>query len=62
MLTMSEVIVQNVRAFDVKYMAWTEFRDVLCSRDAPVKNADAWKTILSMDCILGGIDYTIEHR
>lgn len=45
------------KLFDVSYMSWNSFKDGILTWD---KNVIA--RLLSVDCIIGGIDYTVDYR
>lgn len=59
MLCMSEHEEQGIKSFDIHYMNWTDFKTMTCS---PWKHLEGWTLLTSMDCIVGGIDYTIGDR
>lgn len=42
--------------FRVTYMQWETFKDILAQQDQRLSH------ILQHDCLLGGIDYTINYR
>lgn len=58
-LMMQLSVLQNdgSRCFDVSYMSWSTLKDGILSWDQNVINR-----LLSVDCIIGGIDYTIDYR
>ncbi|KAF8435843.1 hypothetical protein L210DRAFT_870722 [Boletus edulis BED1] len=41
-------------AFDVRFMRWEEFRDIVLD---PPRYLEGWTTLTQMDCIIGGFDY-----
>lgn len=43
--------------FDVSYMSWNTFKNGILTLDDNVINH-----LRSVDCIIGGIDYTIDYR
>lgn len=49
----------NGTAFRITYMSWDQFRDVVLN---PGQFASDWNDILKKDCIIGGLDYSIDHR
>lgn len=47
----------DLRLFEVEYMLWEDFRKILLS------DGDEWEGLESKyDCIIGGIDYTVDWR
>ncbi|KAI6025432.1 hypothetical protein EDC04DRAFT_2606310 [Pisolithus marmoratus] len=46
-------------AFNIKYMTWENFKDVVLD---PNTRAFDWNDLVKKDCIIGGIDYSIDHR
>ncbi|KAI9567211.1 hypothetical protein HD554DRAFT_1008650 [Boletus coccyginus] len=46
-------------AFDIHCMKWEEFRDIVLD---PPTHPEGWSKLTLMDCIIGGIDYSVEHR
>lgn len=46
-------------AFDIHCMKWKEFRDIVLD---PLTHPEGWSKLILMDCIIGGIDYSVEHR
>jgi len=49
----------NLSTFEVHYITWEMFRDVVLH---PENARFEWNNFADMDCIIGGIDYTIDHR
>ncbi|KAH0826297.1 hypothetical protein J3R83DRAFT_5777 [Lanmaoa asiatica] len=49
----------DVNGFEVDYMQWCEFKEVLIDPRAS-KNRPRWEFIRSHDVIIGGFDYTID--
>jgi len=45
------------RYFDVSYMDWYQFKQIILSG-----GADELAHLLQYDCVLGGIDYTVDYR
>lgn len=43
--------------YEVAYMSWDNFKDIIVKA-----NTERISHILSYDCIVGGIDYTIDYR
>ena len=46
-------------AFKFTYMTWETFRDTILELDPECKG---WNGLSSVDCIIGGIDYSINYR
>ncbi|KAI6140221.1 hypothetical protein BKA82DRAFT_4363740 [Pisolithus tinctorius] len=46
-------------AFKLKYMKWADFKAVVLD---PISQQSKWNELVRMDCIIGGIDYTIDFR
>lgn len=46
-------------AFNVHFMRWEDFKDTIID---PQSHVETWTKLASMDCIVGGIDYSIDHR
>ncbi|KAI6154549.1 hypothetical protein BKA82DRAFT_4010384 [Pisolithus tinctorius] len=46
-------------AFKLKYMKWADFKAVVLD---PISQQSKWNELVWMDCIIGGIDYTIDFR
>ncbi|KAG9308767.1 hypothetical protein JVU11DRAFT_11559 [Chiua virens] len=59
MLCISEHMNHNQKSFDLSYMSWNDFKATICS---PEENMSQWNFLLSRDCIIGGLDYTIGTR
>ena len=51
---------ENKKAFEVSYMPWDDFKAVLVSPRSSPENQRKWNLIHSQDCIIGGVDYTID--
>lgn len=49
----------NSSVFKVHYTTWERFRDVVIH---PEDETSDWNRFAKMDCIIGGIDYSIDHR
>jgi len=47
------------QAFKVTYMTWETFRDIILD---PRTKSEGWNGLVSLDCIIGGIDYSIDYR
>lgn len=45
------------KLFEVSYMPWSSFKDGILTWD---ENVIA--RLLAVDCIIGGIDYTVDYR
>lgn len=58
-MCMSEHKERDIRSFNVSYMNWMDFKTIVC---APSQHSEGWNTLASMDCIVGGMDYTIGAR
>ncbi|KAF9230259.1 hypothetical protein BU15DRAFT_69346 [Melanogaster broomeanus] len=59
-LCLSEYRVNNVQAFNVSYMLWEDFKATLINPRATFEHEERWRLIHTQDCIIGGIDYTID--
>ncbi|KAI5982791.1 hypothetical protein F5J12DRAFT_788081 [Pisolithus orientalis] len=46
-------------AFELKYMKWADFKAIVLD---PISQQSKWNELVRMDCIIGGIDYTIDFR
>lgn len=46
-------------AFHISYMMWEDFKETVLN---PNKRFLDWNKMVGMDCLIGGIDYTIDHR
>ncbi|KAI6020597.1 hypothetical protein EDC04DRAFT_2607394 [Pisolithus marmoratus] len=46
-------------AFNIKYMTWENFKDVILN---PNTRALDWNDLVKKDCIIGGVNYSIDHR
>ena len=44
-------------AFDVHYMAWDSFKAAILDPDS---HSDEWSRLSQLDCIIGGVDYSID--
>lgn len=49
---------ENGKAFDVWFYTWNNFKEIVLD---PANNPDGWNQLATMDCILGGINYAIDH-
>ncbi|KIK72002.1 hypothetical protein PAXRUDRAFT_22522 [Paxillus rubicundulus Ve08.2h10] len=58
MLCLSGHRLDGVKTFEVSYMLWDDFKAVLIDPRDP-GSRERWDSIRSQDCIIGGIDYTI---
>lgn len=47
------------RAFDISFMTWEEFRDIVLD---PLGHVEGWTALAKMDCIIGGFDYAADRR
>lgn len=56
---MSEHRERDIQSFDMSYMNWIDFKMIACS---PSNHSEGWNLLASMDCIIGGLDYTIGTR
>lgn len=46
-------------AFNVSYMEWNDFKETVLH---PNDHCEKWNMLVGMDCVIGGIDYSIDHR
>ena len=51
----------GMKNFDVSYMLWEDFRDVLIAPRSE-KNKTGWDFIRSQNLIIGGLDYTTDTK
>lgn len=51
----------GMKHFDVSYMTWEDFRDVLVAPRSE-RNKKHWDFIRSQELIIGGLDYTIDTK
>ena len=45
-------------AFDIRFETWERFQAIVLD---PGKYAEEWNRLVTTDCILGGIDYSVDH-
>ncbi|KIK78085.1 hypothetical protein PAXRUDRAFT_17081 [Paxillus rubicundulus Ve08.2h10] len=56
---LSECKINGVNAFQVSYMLWDEFKAVMLNPRSSTENKEKWALIRMQDCIISGVDYTI---
>lgn len=49
---------ENGEAFDVRFETWDNFKAIVLD---PASHIDGWNRLATMDCILGGVDYAVDH-
>ncbi|KAG6369552.1 hypothetical protein JVT61DRAFT_14253 [Boletus reticuloceps] len=49
---------ENSEAFDVRFMQWQDFRAIILD---PTNDIEGWNMLAKVDCIIGGIDYSVDH-
>ncbi|KAF8126193.1 hypothetical protein EV363DRAFT_1453206 [Boletus edulis] len=49
---------ENGEVFDVQFMPWQDFRAIVLN---PTDHTEGWNRLAMVDCIIGGIDYSVDH-
>lgn len=52
-------VFENGEAFNVRFMTWNDFKETVLN---PPAHGERWNILMNVDCIIGGMDYAVDHK